>query len=120
MEREYVEAVILPIFAKACAESLREPVHNMLCQGMKGLEIFEFADAAGRMYASAFQHLRDSFLSSPRQENSLTPSNAPSGAPDSNQPTDLPESEASLHQALRSLLKTQMSTLEHIDQLLAR
>ncbi|MCL8299409.1 hypothetical protein D3C76_1166730 [compost metagenome] len=120
MEKEYVEAAILPIFAKACAEALRDPVDNMLNKGMTKPEIFEFADAAGKLYASAFAHLRDSFLSSHYPESSPAPSSAPSLVPDSNQAADPQASEASLCPELLSLLKTQKSTQERIDQLLAR
>ncbi|WP_346397441.1 hypothetical protein [Pseudomonas syringae] len=50
------------IFAKACAESLRDPMNNMLKQGFKKEEREKFAGAVGVLYSSAYAHFYDQFF----------------------------------------------------------
>lgn len=117
MERAYVETVILPFFAKACADALKDPLDNMLKQQMKAGEIYEFAEGAGRLYAKAYARMRDSFLSSHDLVSSPTPSSAQPDAHGSSQEAATQGTEEELYQLLQQLMKTQMSMLERIDRL---
>ncbi|EPJ7843859.1 hypothetical protein KUU03_11155 [Pseudomonas aeruginosa] len=103
------------IFARACAESLKESVGFILRDDLKE----EKARAHGEAFASAFVFMSRYFTSeaaaslqdeiASRQDNSRSTPEAASQA-----------SESSLCPELLSLLKTQKSTQERIDQLLAR
>lgn len=115
MTREELKQEIQLIFARACAESLKESVGFILRDDHKE----EKARAHGEAFASAFVFMsryftpeatvsREHELAS-RQDHSRSTPEAASQA-----------SEASLCPELLSLLKTQKSTQERIDQLLAR
>ncbi|MBM0140176.1 hypothetical protein [Pseudomonas cannabina] len=62
MNDQELSAQMQLIFAKACAESLRDPLNNMLKQGFKKEERDNFAGAVGVLYSSAYAHLYDQFL----------------------------------------------------------
>lgn len=115
MSPEAMQQEIQLIFARACAESLKESVGYILRDDLKE----EKARAHGEAFASAFVFMSRYFTPeavasrghefASRQDHSRSTPEAASQA-----------SEASLCPELLSLLKTQKSTQERIDQLLAR
>jgi len=117
MNKEFITANIFPLFAKACAESLKDPVNNMLHQERSRDELMGYADAAGKLYAAAYTHLFESFVSPSRDPacSQSSSANQPA-AVDSTQEAEPQESEASLYRLLQQSLKIQKLILERIHQ----
>ncbi len=115
MTQEELKQEVQLIFARACAESLKESVGYILRDDLKE----EKARAHGEAFASAFVFMSRYFTPEAvaSREHELASRQYHSR---SNPEAASQENEASLCPELLSLLKTQKSTQERIDQLLAR
>lgn len=115
MAPEELNDEIKLIFARSCAESLKESVGYILREDLKE----EKAKAHGEAFASAFVFMSRYFTGE------VAESQRHESASQQGRSRNTPEAasqaiEASLCPELLSLLKTKKSTQERIDQLLAR